>query len=788
VQPDKLLLSLLLPLWLVCLGFHLKEIARTGFAEPPIYAARAAEPAGYPTVGGFRIERGRGGDGLRTGDRLIRVGATDLRGVGYLSFDAIALDEAGLSLETPLVFERAGQQRTAALKMLPSGLTFYRVVPVAAWVLVATLILLRGRGASNPRLLFAATMCVALLTTPFFGGPRWQTLLSLWVFHLVGGVAFILALRWALGFPEETREASRFSAHWCWLGSLFWVVRIGYFQPNLLAADLTPKLSFGLDVLFVLGMLAVVTHNYRNADPIGRRRVKWVVLSAYFGVAPLTLTPLALLIPGLADFSRLFEIGVLLWALVPIGLLIGILRYNLYDIDRLISSTVSYSALGVVLLSTALILLPRVASAASGMLGIDPAAGQTALSVLLAVTIIPAQRRIRPQIERLFFQERYAMEQGIDELLRGLSASESPQRLTELLGERLDAILHAEAASLYLLTSDGSFEPAMVRGNFSAPGFDATSLLVSTLRTRPGPLMADAILDGRRAVELSDFDRAALDALGLPLALPIRRGLELVGFLCLGSKRSGDVYTSTDVALLTAVSDRVSGELARFDQAEMVAASQTMQEEMRRYVPGAIAEQIEAGEGLEAGEREISVLFVDLRSYTHYAEGLVPDEIFSTINRYTDLVSRVVRAHGGSVVEFNGDGMMAVFGAPTVLAHKELAAIRAGRGLIAGVDRLFGGDSGGEPGLSVGIGIATGSAYVGNIKAVDRLIWTAIGNTTNLAARLQQLTRELDACLAVDDATWQAANEDASDWRLTRAMAIRGRSEPIDIHHVPLGS
>ncbi len=72
-------------------------------------------------------------------------------------------------------------------------------MPVLSWVLVVTLILVRRRGAndSGSRLLFAATLCVALLTTPFFGGPRWQSYLSLSVFHAVGGVAFILSLRWA---------------------------------------------------------------------------------------------------------------------------------------------------------------------------------------------------------------------------------------------------------------------------------------------------------------------------------------------------------------------------------------------------------------------------------------------------------------------------------------------------------------------------------------------------------------------------------------------------------------
>ena len=67
-------------------------------------------------------------------------------------------------------------------------------------------------------------------------------------------------------------------------------------------------------------------------------------------------------------------------------------------------------------------------------------------------------------------------------------------------------------------------------------------------------------------------------------------------------------------------------------------------------------------------------------------------------------------------------------------------------------------------GISVGVGVASGAAFVGNIQSVDRLIWTALGNTTNLAARLQGLTRELHAAMVIDLATWRAAGHTASDF------------------------
>lgn len=210
-----------------------------------------------------------------------------------------------------------------------------------------------------------------------------------------------------------------------------------------------------------------------------------------------------------------------------------------------------------------------------------------------------------------------------------------------------------------------------------------------------------------------------------------------------------------------------------------------MHERLRRYVPGTLAEEIAGGADLAPAEREVTVLFVDIRGYSHYAQSLGASEIFRTVNRYTEAVSAAVRAGGGVVVEFNGDGMMAVFGAPRALPAKERAAVATAREIVAAVDALELGQESGRR-LSVGVGIATGLAYVGNIQAVDRFIWSAIGNPTNLAARLQALTREIGAAIAVDRATAEAAGDGCAGFAWRPRMAIRGRDEPVDVCALPL--
>ena len=236
--------------------------------------------------------------------------------------------------------------------------------------------------------------------------------------------------------------------------------------------------------------------------------------------------------------------------------------------------------------------------------------------------------------------------------------------------------------------------------------------------------------------------------------------------------------------------------------------ARAMQEALRRYVPGAVAQRIVSGQAVEASEREVTVLFVDIRGYTGFSEPREAEEIFGTVNRYTETVSQLVQARGGVVVEFHGDGMLAVFGAPDELPMKERAAVQAAREIVAAIAALpvreaasdlgppaSGTDSnpdpkpevrGPEPTLSVGVGIATGPAFVGNIQSADRFIWTVIGNTVNLAARLQSLTRDLDAAVAIDDTTFRRAARGCADFVRHSDFLIRGRTQPETVHALPL--
>ena len=774
---DRALLFTLVPLWLVCFGMTAKSaLDHIGYSS--VFVAAPEGLSSYPTVIGFQPWLSGATSGVQVGDLVLRVGEVSLQDSGPIRFFALVAEQATHGYVS-LTYKRSGQETEVAFRVGSYSLAWPFLFPALSFAVTAVILLLRARRSPSVGALITAFFCVAFALSSYFAGNRVETYAGGIVNLMAWTLVFPLCIRAAMVFPSNVPPRSVIAMSWPWafavLGPIVASSRYGYPLPPSIGV---PG-SLALPAVGFAAVLIVMTRNYRLADAIGQRQVRWAMLGLYLAAfPPMAAHAFAALTP---DLTPIVNVSFGAMALFPIAIVIAVARYNLYDVERLISATTSYSILAALLLASLLAAIPRVAGAATKAFDSDPFSTQLMLSLALAAAAIPAHRFVRPRIERIFFPERPALEEGIGRLLNQLSAALDPRQLTALAGQ-LATLLRPESCVVYARAGSG-FEPVFAEGKAVPPAIQANSPLITTLQGRSSPLASDRFSRRDRIKQLSAFDRAALDTLGVAAVIPIHRHGELLAFLCLGPKWSGDIYTGMDLALLTSVANTVSLQLQRFDEAEVTRAARSMQEELRRYVPGAVSKEVEAGEDLEARERAVSVLFVDMRGYTSYSEPRQAHEVFSTINRYTQTVSTIVEKFGGSVVEFNGDGMMAVFGAPTPLPDKERAAVSAGREIVSKVQTL-GGLSESET-LSVGVGIATGSAFVGSIQAVDRMIWTALGNTTNLAARLHGLTRDLDAPMVIDLATWRAAGEPA-EFERREQVPIRGRSQREDVYLLPL--
>lgn len=161
----------------------------------------------------------------------------------------------------------------------------------------------------------------------------------------------------------------------------------------------------------------------------------------------------------------------------------------------------------------------------------------------------------------------------------------------------------------------------------------------------------------------------------------------------------------------------------------------------RRTTPQVMRELLRANDQgrLQLGgeRREVSVLFADLRGYTAFAEMLPPEEVIGLLNAYLSIGTEVITAAGGTINQFAGDQIMAVWNAPLDTPDHEAAACRAGLAVQSAI-RAFQASPAGQalPRLQFGIGINSGPGISGNIGSLQRFDYTVVGDTTNLAARI----------------------------------------------------
>ncbi len=191
--------------------------------------------------------------------------------------------------------------------------------------------------------------------------------------------------------------------------------------------------------------------------------------------------------------------------------------------------------------------------------------------------------------------------------------------------------------------------------------------------------------------------------------------------------------------LLPVVQDDDLGALAgSFNRMQAgLAERQRLQAAFGTYVDPALATRLlEQGDDVFTGERrEVTVMFVDVRDFTPFAEANTAEDTVARLNALFEIVVPAVVDAGGHVNKFLGDGAMAVFGAPNDLADHADAAVRAGMLIHRVVAERFGGE------LRIGIGINTGVVIAGTIGGGGKLEFTLIGDTVNVAARIEQLTK-----------------------------------------------
>jgi adenylate cyclase len=374
------------------------------------------------------------------------------------------------------------------------------------------------------------------------------------------------------------------------------------------------------------------------------------------------------------------------------------------------------------------------------------------------------------------------------EITKALNSELDKAKILETIVDKGVELINAERGFL-ILVQDGVLDVRVARNrDKTAIGNPAKlisrSVLDGVMKTGEPVLTTNAqtALSGSRSI-------MALEVRSL-ICVPLRLRERILGALYVDSKFAPAQFNVESQNLLHAFADQaaIAIENARlFDEvAESREAEKSVRRMFQKYVPADVVREVlrmKEGGRLSA-KLTATVLFSDIRGFTSISEKLPPEHVVGFLNDYLQRMVDIVFDEGGIVDKFIGDSVMAVFGAPVPKPDDAVRAVRAALRMIEEVTR-FNDQQRRKRGveIDIGVGLHTGPLIAGNIGSDRKMEYTVIGDTVNVANRVESLNQTMRTNVLITEQCYEATGKVFAVRELPR-MLVKGKEQPLQVYEV----
>jgi adenylate cyclase len=455
---------------------------------------------------------------------------------------------------------------------------------------------------------------------------------------------------------------------------------------------------------------------------------------------------------GVAIQNNFFAIPLLVF---PASIAYAIAKHDLFDVDVYIKRAVGYGIMTAVVGLTYFLMQLLARRVIFSPLFGDYA--ETIYPILFALVVVflfnPINRRVQEGVDKLFFRKKFDYKETISSVSNALT---SLLNLDEILRQVVHTIrteMFVDAAGVIILQPEKNACEAVFIGDTPSNGKDE----VKEVSIAPDEPLLTLLSDQKRLITKYDVeeDPAYRDVkevceqgfgkMTASMAIPLMYKGKVTGALAVGDKKSGHFYSREDVELLTTMANQAAVAIENAKLVEQMRREETVRTNLARYLSPQIVDQIvkkDVQVNLGGDKKVVTVLFSDIRNFTGITEARPPGELVHILNEYFTEMANIIFAHQGSLDKYIGDAIVAVFGSLIVLENSAQKAVQAAIQMMTRLPDLnerWGREYGFR--MDIGIGINTGEVFLGNIGSPERMEFTVIGDTVNVASRFSGLAR-----------------------------------------------
>lgn len=376
------------------------------------------------------------------------------------------------------------------------------------------------------------------------------------------------------------------------------------------------------------------------------------------------------------------------------------------------------------------------------------------------------------------------------DISKAVSGVLDTNQLLELVVQKGIGLTNAERAFLILYTQPGhEFRVARTRDwhAIEAPEKQVSRSVIAAVESSGEPVLT---IDAQSDLASMSQTIAGLEIRSLMCA-PLRVKDDVVGCIYVDSSVAEQEFSQESLNLLQAFADQAAIAIENARLYDAMNASREAERHVRqifqKYVPKDVVQralQLHDGGRLSA-KGFATVLFSDIRGFTSLSERMEPEEVVAFLNDYLQRMVEIVFEEGGIVDKFIGDAVMAIFGAPLPRPDDAVRAVRAAQRMLQELDK-FNEEQARKGGvhIRIGIGIHSGMLIAGNIGSDRKMEYTVIGDTVNIASRVQDLTKEFGVEIMITQGCYEAAGK-AVPARLLPPVLVKGKELPLTVYEVP---